>query len=249
MFSKQKIFIFVFLMGLIVSIFPTNSAYAARPNMPTRDEVMIRDIEGNAIVAGKKYILYTDRYDSNNKFGLSYESSARTHYPIAYKTQNYYGTHKIRRGNIDYYGTPVIFSHLGNQSGSSGPGPTGGTGRLIQNNDEVSMYMPAINKYIKAPNRGWISFTSNQRDASYMKVEKTGSNKLRLQTGTADFHHSSRGEPADSYWPSANEQNSYYNVKTYFVLQPSDQVGSDPNKYWGESWRFPSWNYYFVPAE
>ena len=109
--------------------------------------------------------------------------------------------------------------------------------------------MPTINKYIKAPYRGWISFTSSQRDASYMTVEKTGSNKLRLQTGTADFHHDSIEQPSDSYWPIANEQNSYNNAKTDFTLQPSDQVGSDNNKYWGQSWRFPSWNYYFVPVE
>ncbi|PEL80007.1 hypothetical protein [Bacillus wiedmannii] len=245
MFSKQKIFIFVFLVGLIVSIFPIHSTYATTSNMPTREDVRINDIEGNPIVFGKKYILYTDRYDSNNKFGLSYESFGRTHYAISYKTKDYYGTHKIRKGNIDYYGTPVIFSHLDSQSGSNGPSPGGG--RLITNNDKVSMYMPAINKYIKAPDRGWISFTSNRTEASYMTVEKTGSNKLRLQTGFADFYHDSMGQPTD--WYNANQQNSYYNVKTYFVLQPSDQAGSHANKYWGESWRFPSWNYYFVPVE
>ncbi|QIW22457.1 hypothetical protein [Bacillus thuringiensis] len=245
MFSKQKMFIFVFLMGLIVSIFPTNSAYAVRPNMPTAAEVRINDIEGNPIVFGKKYILYTDRYNSNNKFGLSYESWNGTHYPIAYKTSDYYGTHKIRKGNIDYYGTPVIFSHIDNRNGgTSGPGRGG---RLIKNNDQVSMYMPAINKYIKAPNRGWLSFTSNRTEASYMTVEKTGSNKLRLQTGSADFYYDRMGQPTDSH--NANQQNSYYNVKTYFVLQSSDLAGSDANKYWGESWRFPSWNYYFVPVE
>ena len=113
MFSKQKMFIFVFLMSLIVSIFPSNSAFAATPNILTAEEVRINDIEGNPIVFGKKYILYTDRYDSNNKFGLSYERSGRTHYPIAYKIK-------------DYYGTPVIFSHLDSRSGTNGPGPTGG---------------------------------------------------------------------------------------------------------------------------
>ena len=246
MFSKQKIFAFVFLMGLIISIFPTNSAYAATRNMLTREDVRINDIDGNPIVFGKKYILYTDRYDSNNKFGLSYESWSGNHYPISYKTKDYYGTHKITKGNVDYYGTPVIFSHLDSPTGTNGPGPTGG-GRLITNNDQVAMYMPAINKYIKTPNRGWISFTSNRTEASYMTVEKTGSNKIRLQTGTADFCYDSRAQPDDCI--IENQQNSYYNVKTYFTLQPSDLAGSDANKYWGQSWRFPSWNYYFVPVE
>lgn len=245
MFHKQRIFIFVFVMGLIIFIFPTNYSHAASSTMPTREDVRINDIEGNPIVFGKKYILYTDRFDSNNKFGLSYERHGRTHYPISYKTADYYGTHKIRKGNIDYYGTPVIFSHIDNRNGApSGPGRGG---RLITNNAQVSMYMPAINKYIKAPNRGFISFTSNRTEASYMTVEKTGSNKLRLQTGTADFYHDRMGLPTD--WHNANQQNSFYNVKTYFVLQSSDLAGSNPSKYWGESWRFPSWNYYFVPVE
>ncbi|PHE88775.1 hypothetical protein COF80_04245 [Bacillus toyonensis] len=246
MFSKQKRFAFVCLMSLIAAIIPTYSAYAATPNMPTREDVRINDIEGNPIIFGKKYILYTDRYDSNNKFGLSYENSGYTYYPISYKTKDYYGTHKIRKGDIDYYGTPVIFSHVDNRNGgTSGPNPGGG--RLITNNDQVSIYMPTINQYIKAPNRGWISFTSNRTEASYMTVEKTGSNKIRLQTGTADFYHDRMGQPTD--WHNAHPENSYYNVKTYFTLQTSDLAGSDNNKYWGQSWRFPTWNYYFVPVE
>ncbi|WP_179879345.1 hypothetical protein [Bacillus cereus] len=52
---------------------------------------------------------------------------------------------------------------------------------------------------------------------------------MRLQTGFANFYHDKMGQPTD--WYTADQQNSYYNVKTYFVLQPSDQVGSDNDKY------------------
>ncbi|WP_179879344.1 hypothetical protein [Bacillus cereus] len=58
MLKKQKIFIF--FTGLIASIIPTNSTHAAGAIIPTRDEIRINDIEGNPIVFGKKYILYTD---------------------------------------------------------------------------------------------------------------------------------------------------------------------------------------------
>ncbi|CAH2466023.1 MULTISPECIES: hypothetical protein [Bacillus cereus group] len=239
MFNKRKIFILVFLITLIVSVFPISSTYAARQIPRINDWVM--DSKGKPIVAGKKYILLTDQNYGGPNFGLSYETSARTHYPIVYTQKKYYDP-PIKIENIDYYGTPVIF-YLKDGNNAN---PAAGN-RRIGNTDKISMYMTGINKYIKAPDRGWISFTSNKNDASFMTVEKTGPNKVRLHTGKADFYHDAQGKHTD--WYGANDKNSYKDADTYFTVQQSFLAGSDNNKMWGLSWRYPTYNYYFVPVE
>ncbi|MEH6889539.1 hypothetical protein V7024_07370 [Bacillus sp. JJ864] len=238
MFVKRKLPILTFLLflfSLIVTVFPTNSAYAAEDNR-------ILDIYGDPVKTSKDYIMvhkFIDGYliknrvapVGQNRLGLTYEKYAGWHYAIQYKNKSYYGTaetHKDTKGN-EYYGTPINFEA---PDGVESDG-------YIRHNTPVTMSMwiggtaeaGGIKKYINAGNRGWIYFSDQSK--STLTVYEQNAKEIYLITGKTDYLRDKMGRPCD--WYSADPQNSEYGVATYFELVTSEQPFSNQDKKWGSS--------------
>ncbi|WP_243290363.1 hypothetical protein [Bacillus sp. FJAT-47783] len=219
-----------FSMILSLVWLPTPSAMAASST--------ITDIYGSPVSSVRKYIvvpanqeLLGKEEDNKNLHGLTYEGS----YPIAYAEKSYYKNKVMTQASKNYYGTPVMLRLEKDHDVI--------TERTLRDKDHVVMYMTGINKFVDASDRGWISLSN---DGSFMTIEKKGSNKVAFKVGKADFYYNSTGQLTD--WYNADESMSYYDVDTYFHVQPSFQMFSDNNKSWGISWYSP-FEYYLVPAE
>ncbi|MCX2826120.1 hypothetical protein COM13_24495 [Bacillus pseudomycoides] len=241
MFMKRKLPILTFLaliFSLIVTVFPTNSAYAA-------EDDRILDIYGDPITTNKDYIII-DKYLRDpkvplskriapvgyNRLGVTYEKFAGWHYVIQYKKSSYYGAaelHKDTKGN-EYYGTPINFEA---PAGVEGDG-------YVRNNTPITMSMwiggpnadaGGIKKYVNAGNRSWIYFSDQSR--SNFTVKKVNSKEINLVAGKTDYLRDKLGRPTD--WYNADEKQSSYGVTTVFQLNTSDQPFADQNKEWGRS--------------
>ncbi|PFY99887.1 hypothetical protein COL60_29515 [Bacillus pseudomycoides] len=241
MFMKRKLSIFTFLaliFSLIVTVFPTNSAYA-------EEEDRILDIYGDPITTNKDYMLVSKYWDvvgvhpseriapvGKNRFGLTYEKSMGWHYAIQYRKSSYYGTaetHKDTKGN-EYYGTPINFE---TPDGLESDG-------YIRHNTPVTMSMwiggpnadaGGVKKYINAKDAGWIYFSDQSK--SRLIVQKVNSKELNLATGTTEILRDKFGRPCD--WYSADPKNSYYGVTSTFQVQIAQYLGSNHDKMWAIS--------------
>ncbi|PFK29896.1 hypothetical protein COI93_22885 [Bacillus cereus] len=241
MFMKRKLPILTFLafiFSLIVTVFPTNSAYAA-------EDDRILDIYGDPITTNKNYIL-VDKYlwvtgipfekrvapVGQNRLGITYEKFAGWHYVIQYKNSSYYDAaekHKDIKGN-EYYGTPINFEV---PSGVESDG-------YIRNNTPITMSMwiggpnadaGGTKKYVNAGNRSWIYFSDQSRSA--LTVKKKNSKEIDLVTGKTDYLRDKLGRPTD--WYNADSQQSSYGVITTFQLETSEQPFANQDKLWGIS--------------
>ncbi|MEY8349928.1 hypothetical protein AALF16_16785 [Bacillus cereus] len=239
MLMKRKLPILTFLafiFSLIVTVFPTNSAYAAGDNR-------ILDIYGDPVKTSKNYILVNKFIHGyliperiapvgKNRLGVTYEKFAGWHYAIQYKDKSYYGTaetHKDTKGN-EYYGTPI---NLENPDGVESDG-------YIRHNTPLTMSMwiggpnaeaGGIKKYINAGNLGWIYFSDQSK--STLTVQEKHSQEIFFITGKTDYLRDKMGRPTD--WYNADPQNSEYGVTSYFGLETSGQPFSNQDKLWGSA--------------
>lgn len=255
MFSKQKVFIFVFLIGLLVSIFPMNSAYADS----RRDCIL--DIYGNPVTTDKQYILVhkylfqtgihpRDRIApvGHNKLGITYERYRRSYYPIQYLNSSYYGDEKRmsyadfgRRVNgKEYFGTPFWIAVV-----AGGYRDPRNNKMCIKDNTSIklSMYIKDRMEYLNVGNRSWSYF--HDTSASTVTVKKRNSQEVDFATGSTDYLRDKFGRPSD--WWNADPKQSSYGVSTTFQVQPTGYVGSDSNKWWGYSGPKDVAGYEFVP--
>jgi len=253
MFMKRKLPILTFLafiFSLIVTVFPTNSAYAA-------EDSRILDIYGDPVQTSKDYIMVRKIWDGKpryaayagvgeKKLGVTYEKFAGWHYVIQYKDKSYYGTaetHKDTKGN-EYYGTPINFEA---PDGVESDG-------YIRHNTPVTMSMwiggpnaeaGGTKKYVNAGNRGWIYFSDQSK--STLTVQEQNAKEINLITGKTDYLRDKMGRPTD--WYNADPQNSEYGVTSYFELETSEQPFSNQDKLWGSSAPPYQSGFEFVPLQ
>ncbi|MBU4642719.1 RICIN domain-containing protein [Bacillus toyonensis] len=212
---KRKLSILTFLslvFSLIVTVFPTNSAYAA-------EDDRILDIYGDPIRTNKDYILvYKFGGGKNvapvgvNRHGFTYGKYLGWDYPLQYTESSYYSEsekYTDTKGNV-YYGTPINFEA---PRGERGDG-------YLRNGTQVSVSMKigdnsrwggAPKYHLTSANSPY--FIQNKSKEKIYTVLKENSKELNLVADTITRHQDAYGRVADWY-------NADYTYTVQRVLRP-----------------------------
>ncbi|MGH0945229.1 hypothetical protein ACQVTS_29670 [Bacillus mycoides] len=227
---KRKLSILTFLslvFSLIVTVFPTNSAYAA-------EDDRILDIYGDPIATNKDYILVFKFGGGKhvapvgaNKHGFTYSPYNGWYYPLQYTESSYYKKEKYHSTKGDlYYGTPITFEVPPNNRGD-GYLREGTPLVMVMRIGELPPLGGVPKYYMRSDSSTYLK-KNDSYNATIFTVSKVNSKEFNLVIDKIDIYKDKFGRPTDSY--NADPKQTLYNVEQ--VLRP---FGSTYHEWWVQS--------------